>query len=237
MIQTQTIRGMYIGGQWVQTPRSFADINPSTGALYAEVPDGARPEARMAIEAAHGAFKAWAAMKYTQRAHLLLKAADIWERRTPDYIAAAQAEGGGWVGKGGFEAHYVAEVFRSAAAACYHNLGEILPSEYGKFSTAVRYPMGVISVISPWNFQGILTSRGFAFALAAGNTIVLKPSEDTPYSGGLYFAEILHEAGFPPGVFNVITCSRENVGAMGDEMIEHPHVKGISFTGSTPVGR
>ena len=237
MTQTQTIRGMYIGGQWVQTPRGFADINPSTGALYAEAPDGSRPEARMAIEAAHVAFRGWAAMKYTQRAHLLNKIADIWERRAPDYIAAAQAEGGGWFGKGAFEAHYVAEVFRSAAAACYHNLGEILPSEYGKFSTAVRYPMGVISVISPWNFQGILTSRGFAFALAAGNTIVLKPSEDTPYSGGLYFAEILHEAGVPPGVFNVITCSRENVAAMGDEMIEHPYVKGISFTGSTPVGR
>ena len=66
MPQTQTLRGMYIGGQWVQTARRFADINPSTGTLYAEAPDGARPEARMAIEAAHAAFKGWAAMKYTQ---------------------------------------------------------------------------------------------------------------------------------------------------------------------------
>ncbi|MBN8194802.1 aldehyde dehydrogenase family protein, partial [Bacillus sp. NTK074B] len=84
-------------------------------------------------------------------------------------------------------------------------LGEVLPSEYGKFSSAVRSPMGVISVISPWNFPGVLTARGFAFALAAGNTIVLKPSEDTPYIGGLWFAEVLEEAGVPPGVFNVIT--------------------------------
>jgi vanillin dehydrogenase len=66
---------------------------------------------------------------------------------------------------------------------------------------------------------------------------VLKPSEDTPWIGGLVFAEVLEEAGIPPGVFNVVTCSRENVAEVGDEMIEHPFVKGISFTGSTPVGR
>jgi acyl-CoA reductase-like NAD-dependent aldehyde dehydrogenase len=97
--------------------------------------------------------------------------------------------------------------------------------------------MGVVSVISPWNFPGVLTARGFAFPLAAGNTIVLKPSEDTPYCGGLIFAEVMEEAGLPAGVFNVVTCSRERVGEMGDELIENPRVKGISFTGSTPVGR
>jgi aldehyde dehydrogenase (NAD+) len=70
-----------------------------------------------------------------------------------------------------------------------------------------------------------------------GNTIVLKPSEDTPYLGGIFFAEVLEEAGIPPGVFNVVTCARESVGQMGDELVENPRVKGISFTGSTPVGR
>ncbi len=234
---TKTLRGLYINGQWVRTARSFADINPSTGTLFAEAPDGTRADARAAIEAAHAAFPAWAAMKFTERAHLLNRISDIWERRGADFIAGAQAEGGGWFGKGAFEVHYVTEVFRSAAAACYMPLGEVLPSEYGKVSTATRSPMGVISVISPWNFPGVLTARGFAFALAAGNTIVLKPSEDTPWIGGLYFAEIMEEAGLPAGVFNVVTCSRENVAAMGDELIEHPHVKGISFTGSTPVGR
>jgi aldehyde dehydrogenase (NAD+) len=128
-------------------------------------------------------------------------------------------------------------VFRAAAGVLYGSIGEVLPSEHGKFSTAVRYPMGVISVISPWNMPGILTARGFAFPMAAGNTIVLKPSEDTPYAGGLFFAEVLEEAGIPKGVFNVITCSRDRVQEMGDEMIENPLVKGISFTGSTPVGR
>lgn len=234
---TRTLRGHYIAGRWVTPNRRFADINPSTGALFAEAPDAGRAEVRAAIEAAHAAFPAWAEMKFTDRAHLLHRISDVWERRAPEYIAAGQAEGGGWYGKGAFEAHYVTEVFRSAAAICYSPLGEVMPSEYGKFSTAVRFPMGVISVISPWNFPGILTARGFAFAMAAGNTIVLKPSEDTPFIGGLWFAEIMEEAGVPAGVFNVVACSRENVAEVGDEMIEHPYVKGISFTGSTPVGR
>ncbi|MDP5335411.1 MAG: aldehyde dehydrogenase family protein, partial [Paracoccaceae bacterium] len=88
------------------------------------------------------------------------KIADVWEKRAPDFVAAAQAEGGGWFGKGMFEAGYVAEVFRAAAGVLYGSIGEVLPSEHGKFSTAVSYPMGVISVISPWNMPGILTSRG-----------------------------------------------------------------------------
>jgi len=232
-----TIRGMYIGGHWRPAASTFTDLNPSTGAPYAEIPDGGREETRAAIAAAQDAFPDWAARPFHERAHLMLKIAEIWERRAADYVAAARAEGGGWFGKGMFEAGYVPEVFRAAAGHCYDSVGEVLPSEHGKVSMAIRQPMGVVAVISPWNMPGILTSRGFAFPMAAGNTIVLKPSEDTPYAGGLFFAEILEEAGAPPGVFNVITCSRDRVAEMGDELVEHPLVKGVSFTGSTPVGR
>ncbi len=233
----RTLKGHFINGQWVRPARSFPDLNPNDGSLWAEAPDGGRAEARAAIEAAQAAFPGWANAKYTDRAHMMLRIAEVWERRTPDFVAAVQAEGGGWFGKGMFEAHYVPEVFRAAAAVCYDSIGEVLPSEYGKLSTGIRFPMGVVSVISPWNFPGILTARGFAFPMAMGNTIVLKPSEDTPYLGGLFFAEVLEEAGVPAGVFNVVTCAREHVGEMGDELVEHPLVKGISFTGSTPVGR
>ncbi|MFD0917142.1 aldehyde dehydrogenase family protein [Pseudahrensia aquimaris] len=231
------IKGMYIGGHWVPGSSMFADINPSNGHVWAHVPDGGRQEARAAIDAAQSAFPAWSQMLFQERAAILLKAADIWERRKMDFVTAVVAEGGGWFGKGMFEAGYVPEVFRAAAAMCYNSIGEVLPSTHGKVSMAQRVPMGVISVISPWNMPGILTSRGFAFPLAAGNTIVLKPSEDTPYTGGLFFAEIMEEAGIPKGVFNVVTCSRERVGEMGDELVENPLVKGVSFTGSTPVGR
>ena len=73
--------------------------------------------------------------------------------------------------------------------------------------------------------------------MAMGNTIVLKPSEETPYMGGIFFAEVMEEVGLPPGVFNVITCSRDNVASVGDEMVDNPTVKGVAFTGSTAVGR
>ncbi|MFZ9067710.1 MAG: aldehyde dehydrogenase family protein [bacterium] len=237
MTKKQVIKGMYIDGRWRTGTGTFADLNPSDNSVWATIPDGGRSETRAAIEAAQEAFYEWAEMPFTHRANHLLKVAEIWESRIPDFVAAMQSEGGGWVGKGKFEGGYVAEVFRAAAAMTYGAIGEVLPSEHGKFSTAVRYPMGVVAVISPWNFPGILSSRGFAFPLAAGNTILLKPSEDTPYCGGLFFAEVMEEAGIPKGVFNVITCSRENVVKMGDELIENPRVKGVSFTGSTQVGR
>jgi len=234
----RVFEGMYMGGGWTGAPaRTFPDYNPSDGTVWAQVPDGGRAEARAAIAAAHAAFPAWAALPHSKRAHYMIKVAEVFEKRRMEIVEAIRAEGGGWFGKGMFETGYVPEVFYAAAASNYAAIGEVLPSEYGKVSMAVRRPMGVISVISPWNFPIILTSRGLAFALAAGNTIVLKPSEDTPYCGGLLFAEIFAEAGVPAGVLNVVTCSRENVAEMGDELIENPLVKGISFTGSTPVGR
>ncbi|MDP6526791.1 MAG: aldehyde dehydrogenase family protein, partial [Kiritimatiellia bacterium] len=174
---------------------------------------------------------------FNQRAHFMIKIAEIFEKRKMDIVSALQGEAGGWFGKGMFEASYVPEIFHAAAAMNYAAIGEVIPSEFGKLSMAIRRPMGVVSVISPWNFPTLLTARGIAFALSAGNTVVLKPSEETPYCGGLLFAEIFEEAGVPGGVLNVITCSRDNVSVVGEEMVEHPLVKGISFTGSTAVGR
>lgn len=231
------LKGMYINGQWVKPAGTFDDMNPSDGSVWAKAQDGGTSEARSAIDAAQAAFPAWSTLMFQERAEYMLKIADIIKRRQTDYAIANQGEAGGWFGKGMFEAGYAVEVFRAAAAMCYQSVGEILPSEHGKLSTAQRVPMGVISVISPWNMPCILTARGFAFPMAAGNTIVLKPSEDTPFCGGLFFAEVLEEAGVPPGVFNVVTSSRDRVAEMGDELVENPLIKGISFTGSTAVGR
>lgn len=229
--------GIYVGGHWAPTSETFEVLNPSDSSVWAEAPDSGKEEVKAAIDAAHQAFPAWAALPFTERAHYLLKIADILEKRKMDFVESTTHEGGGWFGKGMFEGGYLPEIFRAAAGVAYDAIGEVMPSEYGKVSMAMRRPMGVISVISPWNFPGILTGRGIAFALSAGNTVVLKPSEETPYSGGLFYAEVFQEAGVPDGVLNVVTCSRENVAAVGDEMIENPLVKGISFTGSTPVGR
>ncbi len=231
------MKGLYINGEWRQTAGRFDDLNPSDGTVWARVPDAGVAETRAAIEAAANAFPAWANLKFQERADYMLKVADLIEKRAPDFVAAAQFEGGGWYGKGVYETKAMPEIFKAAAAVCYAPIGEVLPSLNGKVSTAVRVPMGVIGVISPWNVPGILASRPFSFTMAMGNTIVLKPSEETPYMGGLFFAEIMEEAGLPPGVFNVITCSRDNVAAVGDELVDNPTVKGIAFTGSTAVGR
>ena len=231
------MEGMYIAGGWTNAASTFPDYNPSDGSVWANMPDASVEDARAAIEAAHAAFPEWAAMPFNKRSHLMIKAGEIFESRRNEIVEAVQKEGGGWFGKAMFETGYTAEIFPAAAAANYGSIGEVLPSEYGKLSMAVRRPMGVVSVISPWNFPLILSARGFLFPLVAGNTIVLKPSEDTPYLGGLLFAEIFEEAGLPKGVLNVVTCSRESVAAVGDELIENPLVKGVSFTGSTAVGR
>lgn len=228
---------LYIGGKWVSSQTQFDDLNPADGSVWAQIADSDAAAARNAISAAQTGFHHWSALSYSERAHYMLKIADEIERRRDDLVKALQAEGGGWFGKGMFESGYIPEVFRAAAAMNYSSIGEVMPSDYQKMSLAVRRPMGVVSVISPWNFPALLTSRGLAFPIAAGNCVVLKPSEETPYTGGLFFAEIFDAVGVPDGVLNVVTCSRENVPQVGDELIEHRLVKGISFTGSTPVGR
>src|SRR5690606_35852581 len=183
----RVFEGMYIGGSWSAARQTFKDFNPADGSVWAEVPDSGRAEASAAIEAAQEAFGEWSKLPFSKRAHYLHKAAEIWQRRRMEIVDAIQAEGGGWFGKGMCETGYVMEVFHAAAASVWQSTGEVMPSEYGKVSMAVRRPMGVVSVISPWNFPCILSARGFLVSLAAGMTIVVKRSAGTTYSGGLRF--------------------------------------------------
>lgn len=229
----------YIGGKWnaAEGRRTFAVLNPATGDTWAEAPDASRGDAKAAVEAAAQAAAGWAALPHSERARSLSKAADVLEARQQDFVTALVEEAGSWIGKAMFETGYTCGIYRAAAACAYQTNGEIMPSEHGKISMAVRQPLGVVSVISPWNFPLLLTSRGIAVALAVGNSVVLKPSEETPMSGGTLIAEVLAEAGIPEGVFNVVTCSRDSVAEVGDELVSNPLVGGISFTGSTAVGR
>jgi aldehyde dehydrogenase (NAD+) len=238
MTTSQADYRLFTGGGWKRARGgTFADYNPSTGEVWKEIPDATREDAKEAIDAAAAAFPAWAATPHTQRALILNRAADILERRTPEIADIIVDEGGGWIGKAMFEKGYVVGLLRAAAAAAYQLHGEILPSEYGKVMMVERVPLGVVAVISPWNFPLLLSTRGLCVALAVGNTVVLKPSEETPVAGGLFLAEIFEEAGIPDGVLNVIPCSRDHVAEVGKELITNPKVKGISFTGSSAVGR
>ena len=230
---------VFYEGDWqeVTTGRSFGVMNPATGLQCNEIADAGREDVQKAISSALEAKSLWAALAPTKRAGFLLKAADIMQERQQDFVDALVEEGGSWIGKAMFEAGYSTAALRAAAGMVDQMNEELLPSEHGKVSMAVRQPLGVVSVISPWNFPLLLSVRGFAAAMAIGNTIVLKPSEETPVSGGLLLAEVFAAAGLPAGVFNVVSCSRENVREVGDEMVANPAVRGISFTGSTVVGR
>jgi aldehyde dehydrogenase (NAD+) len=213
---------LFINGSWSAAESTFDVLNPADGSVFAQVADATVDDARKAIEAAAAASAAWAATPHPQRAKAMLDVADILERRQQDIAGILVTEAGSWIGKAMFESGYTPGIYRAAAAAAYQTTGEILPSDHSKVSMVVRQPLGVVSVISPWNFPLLLSSRGIAVAIAVGNAVVLKPSEETPISGGLFLAEVFEEAGVPEGVLNVVTCSRDRVTDVGGELVTNP---------------
>lgn len=235
-----TKQKMFIGGKWVDSSsgETFDDLNPFTGEAYARVPAGTSDDARSAIAAAQAAFADWKASPPGMRRKIFLKAADIMEERQDEMVKAIMEETGSTIGIAMFQVNFVPELFRTAAAAAYEVKGEVIPADHkDSFFMAIRQPAGVVSCFVPFNAPYNLGSRSFALPVAYGNTAVVKPSEEAPVTGGLLFAEIFEEAGLPPGVLNVITCTREEAPEVGDEMIANPAVRRISFTGSTEVGR
>jgi acyl-CoA reductase-like NAD-dependent aldehyde dehydrogenase len=217
---------------------TFEDHNPYDGEVFANVPIGKREDATRAIEAAAAAFPEWAESPPSLRRSLFLKAADIFEKRQDELVRVVAEETGSTIGIAMFQMHFVPGLLREAAAQAYSVTGEVIPADYpGAFFMALRQPAGVVAAFGPFNVPYILSSRAFALPLAYGNTAVLKPSEEVPVSGGILLAEIFEEAGFPPGVLNVITHTKEDASEVGDELIVHPAVRRISFTGSTEIGR
>ena len=231
---------MYIGGEWVdaQSKETFADTNPYNGETIAVIPRGKREDARRAIEAAAAAFPGWAATPPAAKRQMFLKAADIMERRQEELVKILTEENGSTIGIAMFQMFFVPGLFREAASQTYNVGGEMIPADYpGKSFMAVRQPAGVVAGFGPFNVPYILSSRAITLPIAYGNTAVLKPSEETPLTGGILIAEIFEEAGFPAGVLNVITHAKEDAADVGDELITHPSVRRISFTGSTEIGR
>jgi acyl-CoA reductase-like NAD-dependent aldehyde dehydrogenase len=137
-----------------------------------------------------------------------------------------------------FQLGFVAGLLRQAAGVAYMPIGEVIPSDLpGAVAMGFRQPVGVVGAIAPWNAALILSARSIATPLAFGNTVVLKPSEWSPVSGGLLLGEIVTEAGFPAGALNIVAHAPGDAAPIGDELVENPLVRRLNFTGSTATGR
>jgi acyl-CoA reductase-like NAD-dependent aldehyde dehydrogenase len=237
---TKTEHRQFIGGNWVEASGGgrFDDLDPYTGGATATVPAGTREDARAAIEAAASAFSTWSKAPPAERQAVFLRAADVLESRSDEVVALLAAETGSSFGFGMFQMGFVPGLFRQAAGIAYSPIGEILPSDMpGAMAMGLRRPVGVVAAIAPWNAALILSARSISAPLALGNTVVMKPSEESPYVGGLLWGEIFSEAGLPDGVLNVVTHGPGQAGPIGEEFAENPHVRRINFTGSTATGR
>jgi len=238
-IRESTPTQLFIGGEWAAADdgRTFEDRDPFDGELVAEVAAGSRDDARRAIEAAAAAAPAWAQAPPAARQAVFLAAADLLESRRDEVVSLLARETGCTFGMAMFQMHFVPGLLRQAAALAYAPLGEVIPSDTGAFAMGLRRPVGVVGAIAPWNVPLILSARSIAAPLALGNTVVLKPSEWSPISGGLLWGEIFAEAGLPAGVLNIVTHAPGEAQGIGDELIENPHVRRLNFTGSTATGR
>ena len=230
---------LFINGEWTAAldTKTYQKRNPFTGGTASHVPAGKRTDARRAIEAAAAAFPAWGATGPGVRRNLLLKAADVLERRMPEIAKITALETGQTFGWGMFNCVYTVGILREAAAQAYAMVGEVIPTDLPDTTAmAVRQPVGVVVGIAPWNAPMILGMRAVAAPVAYGNTVVLKASEESPGTH-LAIASVFEEAGFPKGVLNVITNAPADAAEVVDELISHPKTRRISFTGSTKIGR
>ena len=231
---------MLIGGAWkpAEGGKTFPTQNPATGDVIAMIPDASQADLDAAITAAAEAQPGWEATPIGAKQAMFMKAATLFEERKEAFAQALMQETGSGFGKSMFEVSLIAPYMLEAAALTTKETGEIYPSHVpGKVNRIVRKPCGVVGAISPWNFPVLLSFRAYALAIALGNTAVLKPSENSPLVGGLMLAKLFDDAGFPPGVFNVVTTSRDGAAMVGETFVNDKRVGAISFTGSTKVGK
>jgi vanillin dehydrogenase len=233
-------RELLIGGDSVPAAGGSRTKNhdPYTGEVVSTVSAAAPADATRAVDAAAAAFEDWSQMPPTDRRKLFLRAAELLESRAPDVATLMTAETGGIGPWGHFNVGLASEMLREAASAVTQPVGEVLTtSTPGAISMSMRQPAGVVASFAPWNAPVILGIRSIAVPLAMGNTVVMKPSEHAPMSAGLFLAEVLADAGFPPGACNVVTTAPEGAAAVAEALISDRRVRRVSFTGSTRVGR
>ena len=228
---------LLIGGEWVATGKTFDTINPATGEVITQLAEAGPAEVDRAVKAARKAFDerggAWQKMSASERGKLLWRLADLLEKNIEEFAELETLDNG----KPIFESRYVdmpmvCDVLRYYAGWASKIAGETITSRADAFTYTLREPVGVVGAIVAWNFPLLLASWKLGPALATGNTVVLKPAEQTPLTA-LRLGQLAQEAGFPPGVLNIITGGPET----GRELVKHPGVDKLAFTGSTLVGK
>ncbi|MGA8766344.1 MAG: aldehyde dehydrogenase family protein, partial [Candidatus Acidiferrales bacterium] len=227
----------YINGEWVEcrSGKAIENRNPAnTEELVGMFPASGAEDVNAAVDAAKAAYKKWRLTPAPKRAEILFHAAEILVARKEDYSREMTREMGKVLAETRGDVQEAIDMTYLMAGEGRRQFGHTTPSELpNKFAMAVRSPIGVAGMITPWNFPMAIPSWKAMPALICGNTVVIKPAEDTPLST-YNLTQVLAEAGLPPGVLNVVFGLGPDAGA---PILDHPDVGLVSFTGSTEVGR
>jgi succinate-semialdehyde dehydrogenase/glutarate-semialdehyde dehydrogenase len=228
----------YINGAWVNatTQQRYPIHNPATGELLAEVPNMGTADTQQAVDAAEAALPAWRALTAKERANRLRRWFELMMANQEELARIMTLEQGKPLAEARGEIAYAASFIEWFAEEAKRVYGETIPGHQAdKRIVVIKQAIGVAAAITPWNFPSAMITRKAGPALAAGCTMVLKPSPQTPLSA-LALAELAQQAGIPAGVFNVVTADVDNSRQIGDVMCNSPVVRKLSFTGSTGVG-
>lgn len=227
----------FIAGEWVEGSSNsvVTNTNPYTNEVINEIKGASKEDLNRAFESAKEAQQGWEAKLPDEKRTVLEKAAQIFIERKDEVIDWLIKESGSTRIKAEIEWGGTVATLKEASSFPYRVTGSILPSNVpGKENRIYRSAKGVVTVICPWNFPLVLTMRSVAPAIATGNSVVLKPASSTPITSGFLIADILEQAGLPKGVLSVVVGKGSEI---GDDIVEHPISKLVSFTGSTEVGR
>ncbi len=236
MNSAEKVRPFLIGDSWsFGAGKTFESINPADGAVAAVIAESSAENVDAAVAAAEAALRhpRWGGLYAHQRARLLHRLADLIEQNGELLAQLQTADNGKTIAESRIQSAWAVEIFRYYASLCEVLELEVIPHRGDYFSFALHEPVGVVGAIAPWNSPISLEAQKLAPALAAGNTIVLKSSEVTPQVG-LVYGRLALEAGFPPGVVNVVTGFGHTTGRA---LVGHPGVRLITFTGGTATGR
>ena len=227
--------GLLIGGEWQTDSDHFPVDNPATEEVLAEVADGTPPHAVAACDAAAAAHPDWANRPPRERSEVLRACWETLIWHTEELAELITLESGKPLAHSRAEVVYAAEFFRWNAEEAVRIEGSLTTAPGGTNRMIIRHPpVGVVVMVTPWNFPAAMITRKVAPALAAGNAVVIKPAPETPLTA-LRLGVLLHEAGVPPGVINIVPTT--DPAGWFDAAVDHPATRMVSFTGSTEVGR